>query len=91
MIQPDPNHPLTDPDATFAATPPQDTYKLMEALRQAGFYFDGTVNGPKDDPTEQAYDIFWFRKEDDQERLAQIIRATFPKFTDELSRKDKRM
>lgn len=79
MLQPDLNHPITDLDATFAATAPKDTYRLMEALRHAGIYFDVTVNGPKDNPDEQSYDIFWFRKEDDQDLIASIIRTTFPK------------
>lgn len=50
----------------------------MEAQRQAGVYFDVTINGPKDDPANQDYDIFWFRKEDDQELLCSILRATIP-------------
>jgi len=65
-------------DATFAAPTPENTYKLMEAQRQAGVYFDVTINGPKDDPANQDYDIFWFRKEDDQELLCSILRATIP-------------
>ena len=78
MLNPDLHHPLTDLDATFAATTPDNTYKLMEALRQAGIYFDVTINGPKDDPNDQSYDIFWFRREDDQELLGSILRATIP-------------
>ena len=78
MIEPDFHHPITDLDATFAATAPEHTYKLMEAFRHAGINFDVTVNGPKDDPCAQSYDIFWFRKEDDQERIASILRATIP-------------
>jgi hypothetical protein len=72
-LKPDPNHPITDVNATFAATTPDKTWKLIEALRRAGVYFDVTVNGPKDDPGEQDYDIFWFRKEDDQQMIGRII------------------
>jgi hypothetical protein len=73
-MTPDRKHPLTDLDATFAATLPKDTYRLMEALRQAGIYFDFTVNGPKEDPDSPRYDIFWFKKEDDQELIGCILR-----------------
>jgi hypothetical protein len=76
MIRPDPNHPSTDLDATFAATLPKDTYRLMEALRKAGVYFDVTVNGPKDDPEPARYDIFWFRNGDDQEIIARVLSET---------------
>ncbi len=51
----------------------------MEALRKAGIYFDVTVNGPKDDPKEQAWDIFWFRKKDDQALIGRILREALPK------------
>ncbi len=78
-MTPDPHHPITDVDATFSAISPEHTFRLMEALRKEGVYFDVTVNGPKDDPSSPSYDIFWFRKEDDQERLGAIIRATIPK------------
>jgi hypothetical protein len=83
MIIPDLHHPITDLDARFAATTPEDTYTLMEALRKAGINFDVTINGPKDDPNEQDYDIFWFRKQDDQERIASILRATIPSKADD--------
>jgi hypothetical protein len=78
MINPDLHHPITDLDATFAATTPENTNKMMEALRRAGINIDVTVNGPKHDPAEQDYDIFWFRKADNQELLASILRATIP-------------
>ena len=73
-MKPDPHHPLTDVDATFTATLPKDTYRVMEALRKAQVYFDVTINGPKDDPQSQSYDIFWFRKEDDQAMLGRIVK-----------------
>jgi hypothetical protein len=78
-MTPDPYHPVTDVDAPFSAISPEHTCRLMEALREKGFYFAVTVNGPKDDPSWPSYDIFWFRKEDDQEKLGAIIRATIPK------------
>jgi len=73
-MTPDRNHPITDLDATFTATEPKDTYRVMQALREAGVNFDVTVNGPKDDPKDRDYDIFWFRKEDDQECIRRIVR-----------------
>ncbi len=73
-MTPDPNHPITDLDATFTGTKPEDTYAVMHALRLAGINYDVTVNGPKDDPKDQAYDIFWFRKEDDQEFIGRIVK-----------------
>ncbi len=76
MIEPDLRHPMKDLDTTFAATTPENTFKLMEAFRQAGVNFDVTINSPKDDSSEPDYDIFWFRKGDNQERLAAILRAT---------------
>jgi hypothetical protein len=51
----------------------------MEALRQAGIYFDVSVNSHKEDPSSQDYDWFFFRKEDDQDMIGSIIRKTFPK------------
>jgi hypothetical protein len=77
-MKPDPNHPATDMDATFTATAPENTYAVMEALRKAGINFDVTVNGPKDDPNEQAFDIFWFNKEDDQALISRIVREALP-------------
>jgi hypothetical protein len=73
-MTPDSKHPITNLDATFSAISPQDTYRVMEALRLAGVYFDVTINGPKDDPSSKSYDIFWFRLEDDQQRIAGIVR-----------------
>ena len=78
-MTPIPNHPITDLDARFTATIPENTAPLIEALRHAGVYFDVTINGPKDSPEEQAYDIFWFRKEDDMDFIGQIIRDTIPR------------
>ena len=77
-MTPDPHHPITDLDAGFAATVPENTSGLVEILRRAGIYFDVTINGPKDDPDEQAYDIFWFRKEDDMDMIGRIIQDTIP-------------
>ena len=77
-MTPDPNHPVTDVEAAFTATAPENTYAVMEALRKAGIYFDVTVNGPKDDPNEQAWDIFWFRKEDDHALIGRIVREALP-------------
>jgi hypothetical protein len=74
LMIPDPSHPITNLDATFSAIHPKDTHRVMEALRQAGVYFDVTINGPKDDPSSQSYDIFWFRPEDDQQHLGNILR-----------------
>ena len=73
---PDQHHPLTNVDATFTATEPKDTNRLIEALRQQGVYFDITINGPQDDPLLPRYDIFWFRKEDDQAWIGKIIKET---------------
>ena len=78
-MTPDSHHPITDLDATFSEISPEHTCRLIEVLRKEGVYFDVTVNGPKDDPSLPSYDIFWFRKEDDQERLAAIMRSTIPK------------
>jgi len=75
-MTPDPKHPITNLDATFASVHPRDTHRVMEAFRQAGVYFDVTINGPKDDPASQSYDIFWFRPEDDQQRLGNMLRET---------------
>jgi hypothetical protein len=72
------HRPITDLDARFVATLPIHTHNLMEALRQAEIYFDVTVNGPKDDTKDQSYDIFWFRKDDDMEKITSILRATIP-------------
>lgn len=71
---PDPKHPITNLNATFSAIAPRDTNRVMEALRQAGVYFDLTINGPKDDPSEESYDIFWFQPEDDQAQIQKVIR-----------------
>ena len=43
----------------------------MESVFNSG---DVTVNGPKDDLIDQDYDIFWFRKEDDQEFIGRIVK-----------------
>ena len=73
-MTPDPNHPITDLDATFTTTKPEDTYRVMQALRGAGVTFDVTVNGPKDDPTDQDYDILWFRRNEDQDFIGRVVR-----------------
>ena len=75
-MKPDRNHPITNLDATFSAVHPRDTHRVMEALRQAGIYFEITINGPKDNSNSQIYDIFWFRPEDDHQRVASILRET---------------
>jgi hypothetical protein len=69
-------HPITDLDATFSAIHPRNTQRVMEALRQAGVYFGVTVNGPKDSPISESYDIFWFRPQTDQDHIGSIIRQT---------------
>ena len=74
-MTPDPQHPITDLDAHFSPVHPDETPVVIEALRKAGVYFDVTVNGPKDDPDSQSYDIFWFKKEDDMEAIGAILRA----------------
>ncbi len=79
MSPPELSRPSDDVDSTFAATTPDDTPRLMEALRQAGIYFDVSVNSHKEDPSSQDYDWFFFRKEDDQDMIGSIIRKTFPK------------
>ncbi len=66
-------------DARFSAIHPDETHAVIEALRKAGVYFDVTVNGPKDDPHSQSYDIFWFQKEDDIEKIGKILKATVAK------------
>ncbi len=73
-MTPDPHHPITDVDAPFTATLPKDTSRVIEALRNEGVYFDVTINGPKGDPGLPSYDIFWFRKEDDQDKLGRIVK-----------------
>ena len=78
-MNPDPNHPITDMDAPFSAVHPDETHAVIEALRKAGIYFDVTVNGPKDDPDSQRYDIFWFQKEDDMGKIGSILKATVTK------------
>lgn len=78
-MKPDPNHPITDLDSKFTAVHPDETCKVIEALRLADVYFDVTVNGPKDDPDDQGYDIFWFQKEDDMEMIGNILKATVTK------------
>jgi hypothetical protein len=78
-MKPAPNHPITDLDARFSAVHPDETYQVMEALRAAGIYFDVTVNGPKDEPEAQSYDIFWFQKEDDMKRIGEVLKATVSK------------
>ncbi len=78
-MSPDPNHPMSDLDARFSAVHPSETFRVIEALREAGVYFDVTVNGPKDDPDSQSYDIFWFRKEDDMEKIGAILKSTVTK------------
>lgn len=78
-MTPDPQHPITDIDARFTAVHPSETHAVIEALRRAGVYFDVTVNGPKDDTESQSYDIFWFKKEDDMEKIGAILRATCTK------------
>jgi hypothetical protein len=78
-VKPDPHHPITDLDATFSPIPVQHTQHVMDALRKAGVYFDVTVNGPKEDPQSPSHDIFWFQKEDDQQKIGDIIRSELPK------------
>ena len=78
-MKPNANHPITDVDARFSAVHPDETHKVIEALRKAGVYFDVTVNGPKDDPDSQSYDIFWFQKQDDMERISVILKTTVTK------------
>ena len=78
LMTPDPNHPITDLDARFAAAIPGNTVRLVEALHLARLFLDVTINGPKDSPEEQAYDIFWFQKDDDMGVIGQILRDTIP-------------
>lgn len=78
-MKPDPKHPITDLDAKFTAVHPDETSKVIEALRRAGVYFDVTINGPKDDPSDQEYDIFWFRSEDDMRPVSEILKQTVEK------------
>ena len=77
-MKPDPRHPITDSDATFSSIPIQHTQRVMAALRMAGVHFDVTVNGPKEDPKSPSHDIFWFQKEDDQQKIGNIIRSALP-------------
>jgi hypothetical protein len=77
-MKPDPHHPITDLDATFSPISTKHTHRVMEALRREGVYFDVTVNGPKEDPASESYDIFWFQKEDDQGKIGAIIRSAIP-------------
>ncbi len=77
-MTPDPDHPNTDEDATFSAIPPKHTHRVIDALRKQRIYFDVTINGPKEDPRAESYDIFWFQKEDDQDKIKAILRASIP-------------
>jgi len=74
-MKPDPNHPATDMEARFSAVHPSETHLIIEALRKNGVYFDVTVNGPKDDSNSQSYDIFWFKKDDNMEKIGAILKA----------------
>ncbi|MDQ8205730.1 hypothetical protein [Pelagicoccus sp. SDUM812003] len=73
MTNPQPG-PISDLDSTFSVISPTDTPKVMEALRKEGIEFDVTVNTPKEDPNDEEIDIFWFRKEANQDKIGEVIR-----------------
>lgn len=75
-MDPDLKHSATGLDAAFSAINPRHTPRVMEALRQAGVNFDVTVNGPKNSPVSEGYDIFWFHPKADQDHIGNIIRLT---------------
>lgn len=82
MLESNLHHPINDFDSSFVSSRPEHTARLMEAFRQTGICFDITINGPKDHPDEENFDVFWFHRDADKDLLNSVIREIYSEETE---------